>query len=85
MAEHKQKYLWIINMLGALSNVALNIITIPVLGVMGAALASLITQIFTNVVVGFVIKPIQYNNILILRALNPNVLVEMFHGIIKKH
>ena len=41
------------------------------MGIMGAALASLITQIFTNVIIGFIIKPIRYNNTLMFRALNP--------------
>ena len=71
LAEDKQKYLWIINLSGAAANVLLNYFLIPVMGIMGAALASLITQIFTNVIIGFIIKPIRYNNTLMFRALNP--------------
>lgn len=71
LAESKQKYLWVINLTGAASNVVLNYFLIPVMGIMGAALASLITQIFTNVIIGFIIKPIRYNNRLMIRALNP--------------
>ena len=71
LAESKQKYLWVINLTGAAANVVLNYFLIPVMGIMGAALASLITQIFTNVIIGFIIKPIRYNNLLMMKALNP--------------
>lgn len=75
LAENKQKYLWIINLSGALTNVVLNCVFIPIIGTMGAALASLITQIFTNVAIGFIIKPIQHNNTLMLRSLDPREMI----------
>ena len=75
LSEDKQKYLWIINLSGATANVVLNLILIPTIGVMGAALASLVTQIFTNVIVGFIIRPIRYNNRLMLRGCNPKLLL----------
>lgn len=71
LAEEKQQYLWIINLLGALGNVLLNSLLIPGMGLMGAALASLATQIFTNIGTGYIIKPIRKNNELMLRSLNP--------------
>lgn len=71
LAEKKQKYLWIINMSGAILNVSLNILFINLFGIIGAAITALITQIFTNVMIGFIIKPIRRNNLLMLRALNP--------------
>lgn len=74
LAENKQKYLLKINIWGALANVFLNWLLIPVMGVLGAAVASLITQFFTNVIIGFVIKPIKYNNYLMIKGLNPKVL-----------
>jgi O-antigen/teichoic acid export membrane protein len=83
LAENKQKYLWIINLSGALTNVVLNAVFIPIWGVMGAALASLITQIFTNVIVGFIIKPIRYNNCLMLRGCNPKPLFSYCKQMIK--
>ena len=43
---------------------------------MGAAIASLITQIFTNVIIGFIIKPIRKNNYLMIKGLNPKLLIE---------
>lgn len=75
LAENKQQYLWSINLSGALINVVLNYWLIPIMGTMGAALASLITQIFTNVVTGFVIRSIRRTNLLMLQALDPREMV----------
>ena len=71
LAEQKQKYLWIINLLGALLNIVLNAFFIPYWGACGAAAASLITQAFMNFVFGFIFKPIRENNKLLLAGLNP--------------
>lgn len=78
LSENKQKYLWIINLSGAIANIILNYILIPVCGVNGAAIASLITQIFTNIIVGFIIRPIRFNNTLMLRGLNPKYIKEIW-------
>lgn len=80
LVEEKQKYILPINLLGAIANIVLNSIMIPVLGINGAAIASLITQIFTNVVIGYIIKPIRRNNALILKALNPQVILSLMHS-----
>lgn len=77
LAEGKQKLLWILNLSGALLNVVLNYILIPVWGIMGASFASLITQFFTNVLMGFIIKPIRRNNALMGKGLNPKHLIEV--------
>ena len=69
-------------MSGALTNVVLNAVLIPLIGVMGAALASLITQMFTNVVIGFIMKPIRYNNRLMLKGCNPKPLIRYTKQII---
>lgn len=84
LAEEKQQYLWIINLSGALMNIVLNAFLIPVCGINGAAIASLITQIFTNIIVGYIIPPIRYNNKLMLRSLNPKYMIKMFDNIRKK-
>lgn len=84
LAEDKQKYLWIINLSGALANVFLNYILIPIMGVMGAALASLVTQIFTNVIIGFIMKPIMYSNTLMLRSLNPKEMINAMKLLLKR-
>ena len=70
LAEGKQKYLWIINLSGAIGNIILNFCLIPSLGINGAAIASLVTQFFTNVILGFVMKPILPSNMLMLKGLN---------------
>ena len=77
LAQWKQKYLLVINLIGASANVVLNCVMIPAMGINGAALASLVTQIFTNVVLGFVIKPIRRNNVLMLRGLDPRLLLHL--------
>lgn len=84
LAENKQKYLWIINLSGALTNVLLNAILIPLLGGVGAALASLITQAYTNVIIGFLINPILHNNRLMLKGCNPLQLREPLRAIFAK-
>lgn len=80
LAEGHQKYLWIINLSGAAANVALNAWLIPIMGINGAALASLVTQFFTNVLIGFIIPPIRRNNDLMLRGLDPRLAVGMFRS-----
>ena len=82
LAENKQKYLWFINLCGALSNIILNYILIPFMGCMGAALASLITQFFTNVIIGFIMKPIRYNNKIMLRSLDPRLLASSVRSVV---
>ena len=84
LAEGKQKYLWMVNLMGALLNVILNAITIPYWGAMGAATASLVTQFFTNVITGIIIRPISHNNRLVLRSLNPKHLRYVLRSVLRK-
>ncbi|MBQ7862549.1 MAG: flippase [Clostridia bacterium] len=79
LAEGKQKYLWIINLSGAIMNVALNLILIPRFGINGAAAASLVTQIFTNVIINLILRPMREINRLLTAGLNPKNLM----GILK--
>lgn len=81
LAENKQNYLWIINLSGAAGNVILNAVLIPCMGVMGAALASLITQIFTNVIIGFIFEPIRENNVLLVKSWNPKILIDLIRTV----
>lgn len=84
LAENKQKHLWIINLSGAILNVILNLIFIPLWGINGAALTSLLTQIFTNVILGYIIKPIRYNNKLMLKGLSIKNLYVLLKKVVKK-
>ena len=77
LAEEKEKHLWKINLGGAIVNLVLNFILIPILGAMGSAITALITQIFTNVIMGYLIKPIRENNTLMIKSLNPKCLLDM--------
>jgi O-antigen/teichoic acid export membrane protein len=77
LAEEKQKYLTGINVAGALANVILNLCLIPLWGAVGAALASLVTQFFTNVIIGFIFEPIRRNNYLMVKSWNPKVAIGM--------
>jgi O-antigen/teichoic acid export membrane protein len=77
LAEKKQKYLWIMNLSGALLNIVLNFVMIPFLGINGAAVASLITQVFTNVIINIFIKPMRSTNTLMIKSLNPLVIINM--------
>ena len=84
LAEGKQRYLFGINVIGAAANVLLNLLLIPRWGGIGAAIASLITQFFTNVIIGFVFKPIRENNRLMLKGLNPRVLLGSLRGVLRR-
>lgn len=84
LAENKQQYMWIINLSGALANVIMNLLLIPVFGMIGAAIASLLTQFFTNVVMSMLIKPLRHNNTLIVKGLNPKPLLGYFKVIMQK-
>lgn len=83
LAEEKQKYLWIINLSGALFNIVLNAVMIPFWGAVGAAVASLLTQFFANFVLGFIMRPLRENNRLMLRGLNPKYMLREMKGIVK--
>lgn len=77
LAEGKQSLLWKINLAGALLNIAVNAALIPVWGAVGAATASLATQIFTNFILGFIIKPLRENNTLLLKGFNPKLILDV--------
>lgn len=71
LAENKQKLLPIINFCGMISNIILNTVMIPFWGAIGAAAASFLTQVFTNLILGFIWKPLRDNNCLLLKSLHP--------------
>ena len=75
LAEGKQKYLWIINLCGAVFSILLNIVLVYFFSVVGAAIAAVLTQVFTNVILGFIIKPISPNNRIMFKSFNPKILI----------
>lgn len=84
LGEQKHNVLWIINLCGAVASVLLNVLLIPVWGACGAAVASVATQIFTNFIMGYILKPIRRNNYLIIKGLNPMLVIEMIKMVVKK-
>jgi O-antigen/teichoic acid export membrane protein len=77
LAENKQKFLWVVNLSGALVNILLNAIFIPYWGIVGAAVASVVTQFFANVIINYIISPIRYSNYLMLCGMNPLFLLSI--------
>ena len=69
VAKDRQKYLFRIYAASALANVVLNYLLIPSMGASGAAIASLVAQVFTTLVVPFFIKDMRENSMLMLDAM----------------
>lgn len=76
LAEEKQKYLWKINLAGAVINVIGNAYLIPIMGASGAALASVLTQVFANFVLCFIVKPLRPVGKIIVKSFNPAILLK---------
>ena len=83
LAEGKQNLIWIIDLSGAIANVFINWMLIPRWGIMGASFASLVTQIFTNVIMGFILKPVRPNNYLMMRSIHPKYVLTMVNYLIQ--
>lgn len=71
LAEQKQKILWKINLSGALLNITANYILIPIIGINGAAAASVATQFFVNFILCYAIPTLRPVGRLILDGANP--------------
>lgn len=75
LAEGKQRWVWVINLSGVLANIVVNLLLIPIWGATGAALASLCTQVFANVVVSYLIPDIRRNTHLMCKGLDIRQLI----------
>lgn len=82
LSQGLQKHLWRINLSGAFMNVLINWVLIPRLGAAGAAIASIVTQVFTNVFVGFFFSPIRENNRLMIEAIKPRNFLIYTRGVV---
>ncbi len=69
ICENKNKYVLVFCTMGAVGNLILNFILIPILGINGAALATLITQFFTNLIFPFFFKSTRNYTIETVKAL----------------
>lgn len=76
VAEEKTKWVQLTTLVGAITNVVLNFVLIPIYGVAGAAAASLVTQVFANFILLLIIPPLRENFFIICDAI-------MLRGIIK--
>lgn len=84
LAENKQHLLWRVNVGGALTNVALNLFLIPIGGVNGAAVASLITQVFTNVILCALVKEMHPVVAILKSSLDPTHLCDIIGKLLRK-
>lgn len=84
LAERKQKYLLFLNAAGVVSNVLLNLILIPAFGISGAAIATLLTQFFSNILMCIIIKDLRHNMWILLASLKPSILMAGFKVFIQK-
>lgn len=84
LAEGKQRYLWIINLGGVVLNVLLNTILIPRIGITGAAIATVITQFFTNIIMCQIIKPMRHFNKIMLDGMNLKYIKESVNIILNR-
>lgn len=75
LARQKQNWLWLLNLTGAVLNILLNLWWIPRAGATGAAAASLMTQLVTNFLLGWAVKPMGENQELLLRGIRPAFLL----------
>ena len=83
LAEGKQKWLLPINIMGAIINIVGNAVLIPLFGANGAALATVITQFFTNFVLCFLIRSMRPVARMMICSLNPKCLLQYFKTIKK--
>ena len=78
-----------VNLAGALLNVGINALLIPHCGAFGAAFTSFITQMFTNFLLGFLIKELRPNNQMLLTGIKPrfmlNVITRMMNLLIRRN
>jgi O-antigen/teichoic acid export membrane protein len=72
IVENLQRYIVLGSLLGAMFNVILNFILIPIYGVLGAAVSTLITILFNNWIIPiFIIKQYRQNTLDSIIAINP--------------
>lgn len=85
LGEGKHRVLFVINLSGAAVSLAANASLIPLWGACGAAAASVITQVFTNVIMGFILAPVRENNRLLKAGLNPKLLADTVRIFLAAH
>ena len=84
MAENRQKHLLLINALGAIINVILNVFLIHAWQAVGAAVASVITQYAINIVFTSLYKPTRRTGYLMLKGCDPKVIMAIIRSLKKR-
>ncbi|MFA6711488.1 MAG: flippase [Bacilli bacterium] len=69
ICEEKNNYVFLLSFMGALTNIALNVVLIPRFGINGAALATLLTQVLANLVYPSFFKSTRGFSVLAVNAL----------------
>lgn len=68
VAEDTQKWVQFTTLVGAIANIIMNFVLIPLLGIVGAALASLLTQIIANFVLMAVIPDLRKGFLIMIKG-----------------
>lgn len=71
ICENKEKYSLLYSFNGCIVNIILNILLIPNFGIIGAAIATLASQIFANIIAFLFIKDARCVSIMLLKSMNP--------------
>lgn len=81
VCENMQKYEKYFALAGAIANTILNLVLIPIYGISGAAVASLITQIITNLVVPYCINNTRVNAIYVIKAFDIRYIIRIIRSL----
>lgn len=74
VSQRKQKYVKWLSLIGAITNAILNYVLIHQFGVIGAALATLVSEMTVNFIAGFFFPQIRRCSMMMLQAINPKSL-----------
>lgn len=77
IANNQHSKVWILNLCGAVMNIVLNIFFIQYYGIIGAAVASFISKVFTYFVLVVMIKSISRCGYLMVQSLNPKIILSV--------
>lgn len=74
ISQRKQKYIKWLSLVGVLTNIVLNLVLITWFGVVGAAIASVLSEMAVNFITGLFIPEIRECSIMMLKSMNPRML-----------
>ena len=85
ICENKKKYVFIFSAFGAVANIILNLVLIPVWGINGAAFATFLTQFLANFVIPFFVKDTrEYGRCVVDALVFRNVKINELSNLIKR-